>query len=585
MEHRDRNLLFGVLAVQAGMITPAQLAEAGGAWAIDPSKDLASRLAAQGVLKAGDRELVDRLVDRAIEAHGGDPGATLGSFGGDASIMHSFAGSLVRSESGGVHTILTPGEVLRELGHDSIPGVVETVGRYLTHSEYARGGMGRVLLVHDEHLGRDIALKELLPELGRISGSNPATPVSQSMPFIKRFLQEARITGQLEHPSIMPVYELGRRLDGSIYYTMKLVRGKTLGRAIAEARSMEERLRLLSHFVDLCQAVAYAHNRRVIHRDIKPGNVMVGEFGETVLLDWGLAKVIGKDDVHASDLAETLQALHLSDELTQGSTQYGQALGTPVYMPPEQAKGHLEQIDERSDIYSLGAVLFELLAGAPPFDGISLEHILRQVVDEAPRDIAYLAPNAPPELIAIAMRALAKNPKDRYQSAKELAEEVERFQSGAMVGAYRYTTREVVSRFVKKHRVSIGATATAVALILTTGIYSYISVVRERNAAERSRQTAETAREQADIARQEEANARQQADASAEKEAVARRQAEDTIKVLEQSKYVSSIRLADASIREENTALARAQLLDTPRICATGNGDICTRAWTLRWPP
>ena len=298
MENRDRNLLFGVLAVQAGMITPAQLAEAGGAWAIDPSRDLASRLAAQGVLKAGDRELVERLVDRAIEAHGGDPGATLGSFGGDASVIHSFAGSIVRSESGGVHTILSPGEVTGALGDGSVPGVVETAGRYSTHSEYARGGMGRVLLVHDEHLGRDIALKELLPELSGKSGSDPTTPVRKSMPFMKRVLQEAQITGQLEHPSIVPVYELGRRLDGSLYYTMKLVRGKTLGNAIAGARGIEERLRLLPHFVDLCQAIAYAHHRRVIHRDIKPGNVMVGEFGETVVLDWGLAKVVGKYPVH-----------------------------------------------------------------------------------------------------------------------------------------------------------------------------------------------------------------------------------------------------------------------------------------------
>ena len=506
MENRDRNLLFGVLAVQAGMITPAQLAAAGGAWATDPSKDLASQLAERGQLRAGDRELVDRLVDRAIEAHGGDPGATLTSFGGDASVIHSFAGSLVRSESGGVHTILSPGEVSSALGDGSVPGVIETAGRYSTHSEYARGGMGRVLLVHDEHLGRDIALKELLPELsgksGPDSGPDPGTPVRQSMPFLKRFLQEARITGQLEHPSIVPVYELGRRLDGSVYYTMKLVRGKTLGHAIAGARGIEERLRLLPHFVDLCQAIAYAHNRRVIHRDIKPGNVMVGEFGETVVLDWGLAKVTGKEDAHATGLAETLHALRLGDEKALGATQYGEALGTPVYMPPEQAKGYLEQIDERSDVYSLGAVLFEILAGVPPFDGKTLHHILRQVIEETPQSIATLEPKAPPELVAIAMRALSKDPAKRYQSAKELAEEVQRFQSGALVGAYQYTPREVIGRFVKKHRALIGATAAAVLAIVAIGTFSYVSIVEDRNSARKARTTAEVAKVESEAQRE-----------------------------------------------------------------------------------
>ena len=179
-------------------------------------------------------------------------------------------------------------------------GVEEAEGRYTLREERARGGMGRVLLVRDEFLGRDVALKELLPELVKVGGDTSIIPNSSRSPMtlrlLARFLQEARITGQLEHPSIVPVYELGRRQDGSLYYTMKLVRGQSLAHAIREARSLRQRLKLLPHFIDLCQAIAYAHSRGVIHRDLKPDNVMVGEFGETVVIDWGLAKARGKKD-------------------------------------------------------------------------------------------------------------------------------------------------------------------------------------------------------------------------------------------------------------------------------------------------
>ena len=183
-------------------------------------------------------------------------------------------------------TLLTDGD------EPSSP-VFEAPGRYRPLGEHSRGGMGRILLVRDVAIGRDIALKELLPRPSQDEGA-PPTPIRGSLAVVSRFLKEARITGQLEHPGIVPVYELGQRLDGTVYYTMKLVRGKTLREAIGSAASLAERLVLLSHFLDLCQAIAYAHSRGVIHRDIKPSNVMVGEFGETVVLDWGLAKARGQ---------------------------------------------------------------------------------------------------------------------------------------------------------------------------------------------------------------------------------------------------------------------------------------------------
>ncbi len=214
-------------------------------------------------------------------------------------------------------------------------GLRETSGRYIRERRYSSGGMGRILIVYDTVLERDVALKELLPErLADNSGSGPG-PLS-------RFVQEGKITGQLEHPGIVPVYELGQRTDGSVYYTMKFVRGRSLEDAIMDAKTLKERMELLPHFVDLCQAVAYAHSRGVIHRDIKPSNVMVGAFGETVVIDWGLAKIRGPAETKRStDETIASSPVRVSTPLDRpdSKTEIGSVMGTPDYMSPEQALG------------------------------------------------------------------------------------------------------------------------------------------------------------------------------------------------------------------------------------------------------
>ena len=529
---RDRNLIFGVFAVQLHKISSAQLVEVATAWVTSPSKGIPSRLLDAGYLKPLDRDFIQRLVDEAVSAYGGDAAATLSAVGGEQQIQDTFAGSIVLTDSGGVGTaptILSANDV----GPETSTGVEEAPGRYKHVSEYARGGMGRVLLVHDEHLGRDIALKELLPSLIGSDSASP-TPVRGSAALLSRFLQEARITGQLEHPAIVPVYELGRRSDGALYYTMKLVRGRTLSKAIKESATLEGRLKLLPRFVDLCHAIAYAHSRGVIHRDLKPANIMVGEFGETVVLDWGLAKVKGREDAHADGLAETLRAMNV-DENDLAKTAYGAALGTPAYMPPEQARGQLDQIDERSDIYSLGAVLYELLTGSPPYTGKTAHEVLYKVLEEAHEPITKSTPTAPPELVAICERALKRNPAQRYPSAREIAEEIERFQSGALVQAHAYTPAQLLSRFMRRYR-PIVATAAAAILILAgvTALY----VVRLNATNRQLLQSRNT-------------------------ESEARQKAENTVKDLERTNYVSSIRLAQANL-DRNVALVRSELLATP---------------------
>ncbi|MCC6144235.1 MAG: serine/threonine protein kinase [Candidatus Hydrogenedentes bacterium] len=272
--------------------------------------------------------------------------------------------------------------------------------------------MGRIWLVRDEYINREIAMKELLgDEQGE--GHAPSPTIGDDDPLSMRFLHEARITARLEHPSIAPVYEIGTREDGAPYYTMKLVRGRTLQDAIRSASGTAERLKLLPHFVDACQAVAYAHSRGVLHRDIKPSNIIVGEFGETYVLDWGLAKVKTDTDV---PMAADQQAW--PSGLATGA---GRILGTPSYMSPEQAQGHSALVDERSDIYSLGAVLYELLAGRAPYAGKSALETIRALLDGPPSAVDKHEKTIPPDIAAVCATAMARDPRDRYQMAGQLA--------------------------------------------------------------------------------------------------------------------------------------------------------------------
>jgi serine/threonine protein kinase/WD40 repeat protein len=461
---------------------------------VDPSQDLAALLMEAGVISDKDRDFIEVVVNAAVKAHADDAGETLQAFGGEGEVRQTFRGS-IRLTADGVESIRPTAS--GAMGIDSVPGVEEAPGRYSEVGEYGRGGMGRVLLVQDEHLGRDIAMKELLPDENASTIDNRPSPVRMSAPLMARFLQEARITGQLEHPGIVPVYELGYRQDGTLYYTMKLVRGKTLSEAIKERKTLRDRLGLLSHFADLCNAIAYSHSRGVIHRDLKPANVMVGEFGETVVLDWGLAKTMGKADVHADGMAETLHAMKLEDDSQAAKTQYGQALGTPVYMPPEQAKGQLDQVDERSDVYSLGAVLYEILTADVPFTGKSVGEILDKVVNNDIVPVAQHEPNVPPELAAICQRALHKNPQHRYTTAKDLADEIERFQSGAIVQAHEYTFMEHLRRFVNRHKPIVATTAIATFALITLATGAFLRIAQEKGEAVSARDRAETAEEQA----------------------------------------------------------------------------------------
>jgi len=539
---RDFNLLFGIFAVQLRGITPSQFVDVAAAWAADPSRDLPHRMVEAGLLTDKDEVVLRGLVEEAVRCHDGDAKAALASFGGEERVSQILSGSEGSQDLFSLTQRLGINLVEQVTDPEAVPAIDETPGRYSHPKERSRGGMGHILLVHDQYIGRDIALKELLPPSDAPETTPPEeSPVRASMAVIQRFLREAKITGQLEHPSIVPVYELGRRPNGHLYYTMKLVRGRTLGKALKDAGTLKERLGLLSHFVDLCQAIGYAHSRGVIHRDIKPLNIMVGEFGETVVIDWGLAKVQGRDDLYASELEKTIGDFRQDKPQRADLTSAGAIVGTPDYMSPEQAEGRIADVDNRSDVFSLGAVLYEILTGRRPFPGKSTREVLDHVISQPTPPIHSVEPDAPPELVGICEKALKKVPDERYQSAKEMADDILRFQSGALVQAYEYSIGELARHFYTKHKASLNTAAAALVVLLLVAVYSYVSILRARDREHEQRIAAEQAQQAAVAARNLEAEARG---------------------VAEHEAYVSQILLVQAYMDDRNYKLANETLWD-----------------------
>jgi tetratricopeptide (TPR) repeat protein len=342
---------------------------------------------------------------------------------------------------------------------DEAPGRYEPIAGELGH-----GGMGRVVAVVDHFVGRVVAMKQLLNELT----SNPSVGTHATAKLEQRFLREARLTGQLEHPAIVPVYEIGRRKDGSLYYTMTRLRGPTLAEALHGAGGLDARLLLMPNVLTVCQAIAHAHERGVINRDIKPQNVMLGRFGVTYVLDWGLARA--KNEAEAD--------VRLAPTLTQGVSP----VGTPSYMSPEQASAQVELIDERSDVWGLGATLYEVLTGQPPYSGHSPWDVIADVKTKPWVPVRQLEPRAPADLVAICEKALNKDRAQRYPNAGAMVSDLESWLQGRRVGAYEYTSVELLQRFVKRQRQVLGVGLAAALALLAVGAVSYARIREERNA-------------------------------------------------------------------------------------------------------
>ena len=352
--------------------------------------------------------------------------------------------------------------------------------RYQILGEIGRGGIGSVLKGRDTDLGRDLAMKVLQSRF------------ADNRQMIQRFIEEAQITGQLQHPGILPVYELGLRADQRPFFTMKLVKGRTLADLLADrGDAKSDRSRLISIFEHVCQTMAYAHARGVIHRDLKPANIMVGAYGEVQTVDWGLAKILKRagsnenQDQSASDtVIETARSTRPGSESVAGAV-----MGTPAYMPPEQANGEIGSLDERSDVFALGAILFEILTGRLLYGGSASEALRRaQACDTAEAMEQLQDSDAEPELIDLARRCLACGTQDRPRSAQVVStavtahlSSIEERARASQLAAAQASARAASERRSRRLTVALAGTIVLALLVGSAGFF-----VIEQERAERA---------------------------------------------------------------------------------------------------
>ncbi|GEM_PF-249115 len=386
--------------------------------------------------------------------------------------------------------------------------------RYEILDEIGRGGMGAILRLVDRDIRRPVAMKVIL-------GSDDRGRTA-------RFVEEAQITGQLEHPNIVPVHEIGLDPDGRLYFTMKLVKGESLETlldrvnlaekagpaAVPEGSAPLPTLSDLLHiYLKVCDAVAFAHSKSVIHRDLKPENVMVGRFGEVQVMDWGLAKVLGREDAAGEDLVATIRS-----EAPAGKTLEGEVMGTPSYMPPEQADGRLEEIDERSDIFALGAILYRILTLDAPYTGETSTNVLVKAVEGEvvpPRERRPERP-IPAELEAACLKAMAKKKEDRYAGVKELQADIRAFLEGRTLEAVRYGAHQILWKWMKRKKAFVIPSLLGLTALLVLGGWFVLSTAQKNRRIADERDLARRNEQEAVAARQDEKKARARAETAAD---------------------------------------------------------------------
>ena len=377
-----------------------------------------------------------------------------------------------------------------DLAEESVEALLDGAGgagspRYVEQGVIGQGGMGQIVLCVERNTRRQVAMKRMLPETA-------ARPTRRA-----RFVEEAQVTAQLEHPNIVPVHELDATADGAIYFTMKLVKGRSLADILGAARRGEESPslgELLQIFLKVCDGVAFAHSRGVIHRDLKPSNIMVGDFGEVLVMDWGLAKIVGREDAAAEEAVVSSRA-ESGGELYH--TQAGKAMGSPGYMAPEQAAGRIGEIDPRSDIYSLGAILYEMLSLSLPVEGASGQEIVAKTIRGEIIPLARGGADCPipRELAAVAMKCLSLSPDHRYQSVGDLQRDVNLFLEGRSVSAAPDTFTQAVAKLINRNKPVSAAIAAATVILIAVVSVAFVRVTMSMRRAIRGERQAVAARQ------------------------------------------------------------------------------------------
>jgi serine/threonine protein kinase/DNA-binding SARP family transcriptional activator len=463
----DRNLIFGLLALQMDFVTREQLLDAMAVWMLDKQTPLGDILCRRGMLAEDERQVLDLALEKHLRRHGGDPQASLAAIRVEASVrqdLDRLDDADVKASVASVSPVSPassgPG-TKQGASDDSLP-IPETAASLSTSAttlrfrrlrEHARGGLGEVFVALDEELQREVALKQIQDRFADQSAARG------------RFVREAEITGKLEHPGIVPVYGLGVYPDGRPFYAMRFIRGESMHDAIRRFHAPQAQglqplgfdslafRDLLNRFVSVCHAVAYAHARGAIHRDLKPANVMLGEYGETLVVDWGLARLL---DAPQGEQTTAEQRISTGSGSGTAPTEMGQVVGTPAYIPPEQAEGRLDRVGVASDVFALGATLYALLTGHAPYEG---DDVLGQARRAEALPARWRKRSVPAALEAVCGKAMAKRPEERYGSARAVAEEVQRFLADEPVRAHREPLPERLRRWRKRHRTLVAASA------------------------------------------------------------------------------------------------------------------------------
>jgi serine/threonine-protein kinase len=502
----ERNLLFGVLALQLELLDCRQFADVCCGWAARKGESLADLLVARGWLTPIDRAEIERLLERKLRRHGGDARASLADLWGGF-----LRDALAEVDDPDVRKSLD--DLVAPIRPERCGGFVVAVpdpdqARYSLIRLHARGGIGQVWLAQDRTLDRDVALKELQPGRGD-------SPIAWA-----RFLREAKITGLLEHPGIVPIYDLAYRppevagkgapAAARAFYTMRFIQGRTLHEAARDyhrrralGRSDAMALReLVVSFLSVCNTMAYAHSRGIVHRDLKGGNIVLGDFGEVFVLDWGLAKVVaGPASIVTATWMEGQEPVappSPGDDEAVDLTLDGQVLGTPGFMAPEQAESRLDLVNQRTDIYGLGAVLYEVLTGQAPFHGESTFDVLRRIVNETVRPPRALVPDTPPALEAICLKAVAKRPEERYDSVTTLARDLRSWLADEPVSVCREPLPRRLGRWVRRHRTLVAAAGVVFMICLVALSASTVLIGLERDAKARAYSIANDQRQRAE---------------------------------------------------------------------------------------